>query len=330
MSENILLPFGLNSDGLMIHISDAVQGKACDCVCPVCESPLVARKGEKKTHHFAHEVNTDCEFAAETAAHLMAKEVLERVGHIMVPSYVLNLFDRVSEGARYEDVSTDKTIVNEQTITFDNVRIEQTIQDIVPDLIVNVGGVDLLIEIYVTHKVDSDKLKKIRNYDLPTLEVNINNILSLPDTKEFERTLITEIDNKAWLFHPRQVATETEHKSKIDEAKTRMKSQKRRFSNNRKFDFSRKQKPTFKVKSDWVDDKALEYRVELEGNIFYRKNGRWPDNNETRQIINRIRFNKRPIKDQQIQSARNYFYKRNGRWPNTQEYNVILKNISKK
>jgi Competence protein CoiA-like family len=330
MSENILLPFGLRSDGLMIHISDAEQGKACDCVCPVCESPLVARKGEKNTHHFAHEIDTNCQYAAETAAHLMAKSILERVGHIFVPDYVLNLSDRVSVGVRYEDVHTDKKIVNEQSIAFDGVRIEQTFQDIVPDLLVNVGGTDLLIEICVTHKVDSKKLKKIRTYSLPTLEINMNDILGLPNTDEFEQALIKQTENKSWLFHPRQVATETEHQYKIDDAKARMKRPKRGFNPHRKFDFTRKQKPRVVPKAEFTYDKAFESRVELEGNIFYKKNGRWPDNNETTQIINRIRFNKRSIYDQQIQSAKDYFYKRNGRWPDTTEYNEIIKSLSKK
>lgn len=38
----------------IVNIEDVERGKECGCTCPACEKPLVAKKGPKKMHHFAH------------------------------------------------------------------------------------------------------------------------------------------------------------------------------------------------------------------------------------------------------------------------------------
>ena len=42
------------SDGRLLHIDDVPSGLACDCICPGCSRPLVAKKGRLQAHHFAH------------------------------------------------------------------------------------------------------------------------------------------------------------------------------------------------------------------------------------------------------------------------------------
>ena len=66
------LPFGLKN-GQIVEINEVEKGLACNCICPSCGSPLIARKGQKKIHHFAH-YKADCKAALETAIHLAAKK----------------------------------------------------------------------------------------------------------------------------------------------------------------------------------------------------------------------------------------------------------------
>ena len=52
-----LLSWGKDvSTGKLIHISEAANGLACNCVCPDpnCEGLLIARQGENNDWHFAH------------------------------------------------------------------------------------------------------------------------------------------------------------------------------------------------------------------------------------------------------------------------------------
>lgn len=57
MSQEIFLPYGLNDQEQVIHISEVERGLTY-LNCPFCHSPLVAKKGERLTHHFAHTENT--------------------------------------------------------------------------------------------------------------------------------------------------------------------------------------------------------------------------------------------------------------------------------
>ena len=65
-------------NGEVISISDVESGLKCGCVCPSCGEPLVAKKGSKVMHHFAHHSGHTCEYGYETSLHLAAKEIISR------------------------------------------------------------------------------------------------------------------------------------------------------------------------------------------------------------------------------------------------------------
>ncbi len=69
------IPYG-ERGGDLLHISDVERGLRCDCVCPVCNERLVARKGEKVKHHFGHYPGANC--SAETVLHQLGKRLLHR------------------------------------------------------------------------------------------------------------------------------------------------------------------------------------------------------------------------------------------------------------
>ncbi|KAB7726691.1 hypothetical protein F5984_23990 [Rudanella paleaurantiibacter] len=48
------LLYGQLADGELLHISEAARDDACGCFCPHCGTPLAAKKGKVKVHHFAH------------------------------------------------------------------------------------------------------------------------------------------------------------------------------------------------------------------------------------------------------------------------------------
>lgn len=67
------IPFAIRA-GQLVHISDVENGLQPDCTCPACKSPLVARKGSLKVHHFAHAAESNCQ--PETVMHLLGKQLL--------------------------------------------------------------------------------------------------------------------------------------------------------------------------------------------------------------------------------------------------------------
>ena len=75
----MLIPFGIReSDEKIIDASDVLSGKACGCICPECESPLIARHYDgARVDHFAHYRSKVCSNSFESAVHLAAKKATE-------------------------------------------------------------------------------------------------------------------------------------------------------------------------------------------------------------------------------------------------------------
>ena len=63
-----------NRSGSLVHISEVERGLACGCSCPACGEGLVARQGEKRQPHFAHQSGSACN--PETQLHAVAKRIL--------------------------------------------------------------------------------------------------------------------------------------------------------------------------------------------------------------------------------------------------------------
>ena len=75
MAKRLNLIYGLSAENKIVHISEVVSGKACNCTCPSCNTPLVAKKGNVKVPHFAHQSTETCEYGYETSLHMAAKEI---------------------------------------------------------------------------------------------------------------------------------------------------------------------------------------------------------------------------------------------------------------
>jgi len=67
------------------HISEVKKGKKCQCRCPACGAKLIAKKGRRKKHHFAHYFVSECAGGAETALHHYAKLLLLQKRQIKLP-----------------------------------------------------------------------------------------------------------------------------------------------------------------------------------------------------------------------------------------------------
>lgn len=189
MQQN--LPFGLR-DGKLVHISDVNSGLACNCFCPGCGAVLVARKGEQKIHHFAHYNSEECAHGFETAIHIAAKDLLENRKEFTIPHLVAKLHELDFE---------DHLIAESRVVKFDNVYLEKVVDNIVPDVLVEIGSKKLLIEIAVTHYVDEEKQVKIENLGISTVEVDLNFLKKDFNFKDLEFYLIRDTSCKKWIYN---------------------------------------------------------------------------------------------------------------------------------
>jgi hypothetical protein len=187
---NVKLPFGVK-EGNLVHISHVQRGIACGCVCPKCNHPLVARKGNITVHHFAHYQTEQCKRAVETAFHLAAKNILSREGKIRLPSVYINF-----EANRHPIMLSP-----ERTFILDQVKEEYHTQDIVPDIMAVSGERSLLIEIFVTHAIDDTKKNKIRRVGISAIEIDLSNVCRNFSYQQLEDVVVNGTENKHWIFN---------------------------------------------------------------------------------------------------------------------------------
>lgn len=154
-------------DGNIVSIADVPSGKKCGCVCPACGDELIARKGEKRMHHFAHRSNEDCEYGYESSLHLAAKDILSRSEKMVIPPVYVEF---PQSGKPKELIS------KERKIPIDDVELEKRFDDIIPDIVVDSGDEHFFIEIYVTHPIDDEKLKKLKEKNISTIEIDLSKI----------------------------------------------------------------------------------------------------------------------------------------------------------
>lgn len=184
------LVYGLK-DGKLIYTDEAENGLDCGCVCPSCGKPLIARQGKKNTHHFAHKGTNECEYVKQTNIHCMAEEIFLEEKEILLPSIIID------EGNTYSP------IFQGGKAAIDSVELEKRISDFIPDIVLNINGATLLVEIYVTHAVDEEKKAKVikaGNYFM--IEIDLSEFVHEDMTKEQLREHLHDTERIHWIHNP--------------------------------------------------------------------------------------------------------------------------------
>lgn len=206
------LPYGLRGDQIVyIHElnEETEYGLKCNCVCPGCGDPLVARiRGTKREKHFAHHNGSDCGKGYETAIHRMAKEVIEEGVKIKLPPVVSEFGDKGY--FVINDVILFQASLSEQGFTIipdeGKTRIEEDYGTVRPDVVIETSGNPLFIEIFVTHAVDEIKLQQIIELGISCIEIDFSyykdSILEKEDLRKALEGKDKNVEVK-WVFNQR-------------------------------------------------------------------------------------------------------------------------------
>lgn len=181
-------------DNKIIHISEVESGLKCNCKCPACGESLIARKGQKVIHHFAHQSKRNCEYGYQTSLHLAAKDILSKSKEMVLPEVILDFYKHKGS---YKQVKISDSI----RIKLDKVELEKKEGDIIPDVIAYSGGKKFYIEIFVTHPVDEKKLNKLRKEDISTIEVDLSKIDRTISKEELMTILVNDCSEKKWIYN---------------------------------------------------------------------------------------------------------------------------------
>jgi hypothetical protein len=117
MSSDASLVFAQNKHGELVSINDVANGLACECSCPFCDTPVIARNNsEKRTSHFAHQsrdsnaVNLkECSYEFWRSLHYLSFLSLQKNPVIRVPESIVSERRDVNGKMFSEQVLVEKT-----------------------------------------------------------------------------------------------------------------------------------------------------------------------------------------------------------------------------
>ncbi|MCC2606589.1 competence protein CoiA family protein [Planctobacterium marinum] len=180
------IPYGLDNDSGSVRwiteFNRNSNGLKCNCVCPSCNTDLVANIGTKKRWYFSYKHSTERR-CNETALHKIGKLILSQLvtfsSTLTLPIKKQSFEDMLANPCHPVD-----TITPFKHLSFINAKLESrmmgdnTVQpDILVDASINGSVHQIAFEIKVHNAVDKDKHLKLANIDLTTLELDLSHLL---------------------------------------------------------------------------------------------------------------------------------------------------------
>ena len=198
------LDFALSRDtGLMVDVTMVRRGLPCNCVCPECGTTLIAKKGSKYRHHFAHyragAIVDACPTGQESALHRAARQMIAQWGFIDLPEL------HVAE-AGFEETLPERQVRVLRSELPDDVgeRGAWSATGFRPDVVLHGEVEQVWCEVRVTHAVDERKRAKLADASIATLEFDLSAIHRSRawTLEDLDQILRSATETRQWVFHP--------------------------------------------------------------------------------------------------------------------------------
>lgn len=208
-ARTVKLEFGLRNGAVVsVHsLSAEEKGEKCTCTCPGCGGKLIAKLGTQKRWHFAHK-GAECNIATaqQTALHMLAKEIIDENKELLFPGIMVQRDSFIDDDVDFRvqaRIPYSTEYVKPTRVSCDSVSLEKKLSNIVPDIIVTAKGRCCLIEIAVTHFVDEEKERKIKEIGLPLLEIDLSELYKSEFSREdLAKAVLYNLDNRKWIYNP--------------------------------------------------------------------------------------------------------------------------------
>lgn len=189
---NVKNPIGLR-DGKVVLISDlkdSENGNNCNCVCPLCNKPFIAKlNGKNRIKHFAHSGEScDSEKAFLIGIYDLIKNYLDEGNSLYLPPLIVsfnkhqtvlfttdNCFNEISFGKSLSDWYCSVQLYSSMLINFkkDDVRIDYDNTGLPVAIVAKKGNSKLAIIVKPSYNLcrtqPPEKTKKYKNY--ATIEI---------------------------------------------------------------------------------------------------------------------------------------------------------------
>ena len=179
--------FAKDQAGFCVSARDTYALSRGTFFCLGCGKP-VKLAGSETLPHFRHQRGTECPVAGQKALLAAAQALLAETRFIKAPARGHSVFERLHKHAY---------VGHEQWIdSASNVEVEGVLVDFVAEQ----GDARLLIHISIPGMLDTERRERVRQIDMPTLEVVLRNPAEIDNFGELSRVLLHDIENKRWLL----------------------------------------------------------------------------------------------------------------------------------
>ena len=207
MTYSDLLDFAIDEKtSALVDIRQVENGMRCGCLCPECGRKLVAKKGPRNRHHFAHLPKDQrlnfCAGGAETGLHRAAKQIIAGWRDVVLPALKYSVKGRNRFGGKVEVI---------QSIAGDFFPVESSVlpdeeywpEDWIPDVVLRGAKGELRVEVKVTHGISGDKQLKIDRDGINTIEYDLGSLRNEHgwNLVSLEHALKNDPKVFRWAFH---------------------------------------------------------------------------------------------------------------------------------
>lgn len=168
-SSSLLQLFAMDKEGRIRSVDEVSRGLKCECTCTCCGERVIARQGEVREWHFAHESGADCAGAAESALHHAAKQVLLDSKGTTLPARLIQADVTLTDGRTGIGYSKRP----EMWLDFDTVEAEVSLGIVRPDVVATINGTRFFLEVAVTHFIDEEKRECLAQFGVSTIEIDL-------------------------------------------------------------------------------------------------------------------------------------------------------------
>lgn len=155
----------------------------------------------------------------QTVLHYEVMRLLAESKHLRVPRC-----EAIQASSAHKRVQGRQAVIGSELLCVELVELEKRFDDIVPDVTCKARSSErgemwwpLFIEVTVTNHVTSERLERIREAGIPTLEIDLSLAGGRIDRDGLRQLVIDGVEIKRWLFHPRQAQLEELPKLSITE-----------------------------------------------------------------------------------------------------------------
>ena len=198
----LLLPFAIRlSDSQLVSADEVPRGAACNCICPGCRNPLLARQGTEREWHFAHIHSSDCADGYEKSVHALAKQRIQQQKRLLLPA-----IEAMAQGWDvYGRHVVEKLLVMEaRSVSLDECKSSLPHGVVTPDLTGRRQDREILVEITVFHRLMPDKRARLVETGVPSFEIDLGVFQIQQATRErLDVELYENPNNRRWLWHPK-------------------------------------------------------------------------------------------------------------------------------